>query len=349
MRLDELAKALGATIVKGAGDTEIKGLASLKDASPTDVSYFSDKRYAPDLETTRAAAIVLKTAEGLALPAGAAVLTLADPEIAFVQMLTLLYPPEVETPGIDPRAVVEPGAELGADVYVGPFAVIRKGAKIGARSAIHAHAVVGRRCVLGDGCVLNPHAVLYDGTKLGKNCVVHSGTVLGADGFGYKFRGGKHVKVPQVGVVDIGDNVEIGSNTCIDRAALGATKVGDGTKIDNLVQIGHNVSIGKHCILCGQVAIAGSSGLDDYVVLGGNVGIADHVFMGKGSRAGAKSGVGKDVPPGAEVFGIYAEERKIAFKQLAAMRRLPDLIDRVRALEKRLGSGDGGQETEAKA
>jgi len=336
MRLDELAKTLQAVRVRGDGALEITGVASLKEAGAGQLSYFSDTRYAPDLLSTKAAAVLVKSAEGLQLPDSAAVLTVADPELAFIQILKAICPVEAETPGIDPRAAIEASVTLGEGVYVGPYAVVRKGTRIGAGAVIHAHAVIGRNCVLGDGCVIHSQAVLYDQSRLGRNVTVHSGTVVGADGFGYKFRDGRHVKVPQVGVVEIGDDVEIGANACIDRAALGATKIGSGTKIDNLVQIGHNVSIGQHCILCGQAAVAGSSGMDDYAVLGGNAGIADHVFMGKGSKAGAKSGVGKDVAPGTEVFGTFAEERKIAFRQLAAMRRLPDLIDRVRELEKRL-------------
>ncbi|HYF51774.1 MAG TPA: UDP-3-O-(3-hydroxymyristoyl)glucosamine N-acyltransferase [Planctomycetota bacterium] len=336
MRVDELVKTLKATLVLGDPAVEVTGAANLREAGPSDISHFSDARYAPDLQVTKAAAVLLKSVEGVDAPQSTALLQVPDPEVAFIQVLTLLYPAEPEKPGVDPRAVVEPGVDLGEGVYVGPFAVIRKGARVGARAVIHAHAVVGRNCSIGEGTIIHSHAVLYDNAKVGKNVVVHAGTILGADGFGYKFRGGRHVKVPQVGVVDIGDDVEIGANACIDRAALGATRVGSGTKIDNLVQVGHNVSIGKHCILCGQAAIAGSSGMDDYAVLGGNAGIADHVFMGKGSKAGAKSGVGKDVPPGAEVWGMFAEERKIAFRQLASIRRLPELIERVRELEKRL-------------
>jgi UDP-3-O-[3-hydroxymyristoyl] glucosamine N-acyltransferase len=182
--------------------------------------------------------------------------------------------------------------------------------------------------------------VLYDGVQLGRRVIVHAGCVLGADGFGYKFRGGRHVKVPQVGTVEIADDVEIGANTCIDRGALGPTRVGCGTKIDNLVQVGHNALIGQHCIVCGQAAMAGSVRVEDYAMLGGQAGVADHVTIGEGAKIGAQTGVGMDIAPGAEVFGPWAQERRLAFKEIAALRRLPDLLDRVRDLERRLGEAD---------
>jgi UDP-3-O-[3-hydroxymyristoyl] glucosamine N-acyltransferase len=337
IRLKDLAAQIGATVQAGDPEKMIDGVANLAEAGPGKLAPLTDPAYAHLIEKTQAAAIVTKTETQLpTLPAGAALLWSADPEMSFVQAIRVLNPERTEKPGIDARAAVEAGVELGADVYVGPYAVIRKGAKIGARASIMAHAVIGCDCVIGDDSRVYPHAVLYDGVKIGKRVYVHAGTILGADGFGYKFRNGKHVKVPQVGIVEIGDDVEIGANTCIDRGALNPTRVGAGTKIDNLVQIGHGVSIGKHCILCGQAALAGSSGMDDYAMIGGNVGIADHVFMGKGSKAGAKSGIGKDVPPGKEVFGLIAEERGVAFRQIAAMRRLPEMLKRVRDLEKKL-------------
>jgi UDP-3-O-[3-hydroxymyristoyl] glucosamine N-acyltransferase len=338
-----LAASLKAELVRGDGARVLEGVASLKDAGPQHLAPYLDSAYAEQLQATQAGAILAKSAELAAgAPAGAAVLCVPDPEIALIGVLNALYPPHREAPGVDARAAVEPGAQLGEGVYVGPFAVVRSGAVLGAGCTIHAHAVVGRNAVLGPGCTVHSHAALYEGVTLGARVTVHSGAVIGADGFGYKLRNGKHVKVPQVGTVTVGDDVEIGANTCIDRGALSHTTVGAGTKIDNLVQVGHNVTIGNHCILCGQVAIAGSSVLEDYVVLGGNAGIADHVRMGRGSKAGAKTGVGKDVPPGTEVWGLFAEERKQAFRQLAAYRRLPELEKRVKELERALGVKRGG-------
>ena len=335
--LQELAAKIGATLNRGNAATTIEAAGSLATAGAHQIAVFFDPRYADQIPATRAGAVIAKTDEiAIALPASAALLISPDPEMAFVKALSLLHPEIPETGGIDPRAVVEPGAQIGADVSIGAGAVVRSGARIGARTRIYANAVIGRACKIGEDCRVYPNAVLYDNVTLGDRTTIHSNCSIGADGFGYKFRGGKHIKVPQVGTVEIGNDVEIGANTCIDCGALDPTRIGDGTKIDNLVQIGHGVKIGKHCILCGQAALAGSAGMDDYAVIGGQVGVADHIFMGKGSKAGAKTGVGKDVPPGQEIWGLWGVERRDAFKQLAAYRRGPEIADRVRELEKRL-------------
>jgi UDP-3-O-[3-hydroxymyristoyl] glucosamine N-acyltransferase len=214
--------------------------------------------------------------------------------------------------------------------------VVRDGAAIGEGTWLLAGAYVGRGCRLGEHCRLFPYAVLYDGVELGDRVIVHSGTVLGADGFGYKFRGGRHVKVPQVGTLKVGSDVEIGANSAVDRAALGATRVGNGAKIDNLVQVGHNAKLGRHVILCGQAGLAGSTEVQDYAVLGANAGVADHVVIGTGAKVGAKSGVAQDVAPHTEVFGYPASERRAAWRQIAAQRKLPEIIERLRALEKQV-------------
>jgi UDP-3-O-[3-hydroxymyristoyl] glucosamine N-acyltransferase len=336
IRLDELAAALKAELVRGDAAKTIAGVSSLKDALASQLAPFTDKTYAAQLEKTQAGVILTRTGMQDVIPASFAVLTAADPEMAFIQAIRLFSPEVKETAGVDSRAVVEEGVELGSGVHVGAYAVVRKGTRVGAGSVIMAHAYVGRDCVLGDGCTIYPRATLYDGIKLGNRVMIHSGAVIGADGFGYKFRGGRHVKVPQVGIVEIGDDVEIGANTCIDRGALGPTRIGFGTKIDNLVQIGHNNVVGNHVILCGQVALAGSCQLDDYVVLGGNAGVADHIHVGKGAKAGAKAGIGKDVPPGEEVWGMFATERSNAFRSLAIYNKLPELQSRVKALEKEI-------------
>jgi len=337
--LGELAANTGATLIRGDALATIDAAGNLSEATPRQIAPFTDDKFLSVLSKTRAGAVIAKSDSCLAtLPADTALLCAADPEMAFIDILTLLHPEEPEPAGVDARAVIEADVELAAGVSVGPFAVIRKGARIGARTQISAHAVIGQNCTLGEDCRILPNVVLYPGIKIGNRTIIHSGSVIGADGFGYKFRGGRHVKVPQVSIVEIGDDVEIGANSCIDRGALSPTRIGNGTKIDNLVQIGHGASVGNHCILCGQAAIAGSSGMDDYAVLGGNAGLADHAFMGKGSKAGAKSGISKFVPPGQEVFGIFAEERRVAMRQLAAVRRLPDFIERLRDVEKKLAA-----------
>ncbi|MFH0937666.1 MAG: UDP-3-O-(3-hydroxymyristoyl)glucosamine N-acyltransferase [Planctomycetota bacterium] len=334
--LRELVGKIGATLARGSADQRIRGVASLKEAGPDQIAPFFDKKFADELERTRAGVVLAKDSSLPNLPVTAALICAPDPEMAWVQTLTLLHPETLETSGVDSRAVIEPGVEIGVGVHIGPYTVLRQGAQIGARSVISSHCVIGRNCVIGENCVLHPHVTMYDGVRIGNRVIIHAGVVLGADGFGYKFRNLRYVKVPQVGWVEIGDDVEIGANSCIDRGTMGATRIGQGTKIDNLVQIAHNVKIGNCCILCGQSGVAGSAGMDDYAMLGGNAGIANHIFMGKGSKAGGKAGVIQDVSPGKEVWGTFADERHAAFKQIAATRRLPELLNRVRALEKEL-------------
>ena len=295
----QLAQACGATLQGGDPSRSVRAAGNLQDAQSDQVAHLTDSRYADQLPKTRAAAVFLKLgAEHPAPPEGTAILYHADPEGAFLSALKLLHPEKPEKPGVDPRACVEEGARVHPAAYVGPFAVVREGAEVGEGCWIFAGAYVGRGCKLGRGCRLYPHAVLYDGVELGTEVVIHSGTVIGADGFGYKFRGGRHVKVPQVGTVRVEAQAEIGANSAIDRAALGVTVVGEGTKIDNLVQVGHGAKLGKHVILCGQAGLAGSTELKDYAVLGANAGVADHLTIGMGAKIGAKSGVAQDVPAG---------------------------------------------------
>ena len=274
------------------------------------------------------------------VPSTAAILATADPEIAFlaaVEAFNILAKPK---PGIHPSAIVATSATLGANVHLGAHVTIGEGTVIGDNVAVGASTVVAENCVIGNDSRIYPNVTIYPRVKLGQRVVIHAGCVLGADGFGYKFRNGKHVKVPHIGSVEIGDDVELGANSCIDRGTLGPTRIGRGTKIDNLVQIAHNNNVGQHCILCGQSALAGSCTLEDYVILGGQVGLADHAHMGRGARAGAKAGVQGFVPAGQEVWGLMATERKKAFASYAALRRLPLLFDQVRELRqmvKRLG------------
>jgi len=335
--LAELARDCGATLQGGDPQRSVRAAAGLAEAGPDEVAPLTDPRYARFLARTRAAAVVLKAgAPHPPPPPGTALLYADDPELAFLRILEALYPMTPETPGVDARACVEPGASLGPGVYVGPFAVVRAGAAVGQGTWLLAGAYIGRGCRLGRDCRLFPYAVLYDGVELGDRVVVHSGTVLGADGFGYKFREGRHVKVPQVGTLKVGSDVEIGANSAVDRAALGATQVGNGVKIDNLVQVGHNAKLGHHVILCGQAGLAGSTEVQDYAVLGANAGVADHLVIGTGAKVGAKAGVAQDVAPHTEVFGYPACERRAAWRQIAAQRKLPEIIERLRALEKQV-------------
>jgi UDP-3-O-[3-hydroxymyristoyl] glucosamine N-acyltransferase len=270
---------------------------------------------------------------------GRDLLVVADPALAVARLLGLFHPRPERPAGVHPTAVVEEGCEIDPSAYVGPYAVLGAGSRLGAGAQVHAHAVVGRGCTLGEGAVLHPHCVLYDGSEVGARSVLHAGVVLGADGFGYATSGGSHHKVPQTGRAVVGADVEIGANSTIDRATLGETSIGDGSKIDNLVQVGHNVRVGRHCILCGQAGIAGSARLGDYVVLAGQSGVAGHIEVGDGAQVAAKSAALASVPAGTQVAGIPALELRRWRRQAALLARLEEWVRRLRAVERRLGAG----------
>ena len=247
----------------------------------------------------------------------------------------------VEQPhGIDPRAFVHKSATVGEGASIFPFASVGEGAVIGARCRIHAGAVVGRRCKLADDVTLHPHVVLYDDTVVGHRVIIHANSVIGADGFGYRLHEGKHVKVPQLGHVEIGDDVEIGACTTIDRGTFEATRIGAGTKIDNLVQIAHNCQVGRHNLFIGQMGIAGSSSTGDYVVVAGQVGITDHVHIGDGAIIGAKAGVTKDVPAGQRTLGAPATPERDQKRILMTLERLPEMRKELRRILQHLGLPD---------
>jgi UDP-3-O-[3-hydroxymyristoyl] glucosamine N-acyltransferase len=237
-------------------------------------------------------------------------------------------------PGIHPSAVVASGAVVDSTAHIGPLCVVEEGAHIGAGTVLQASVFVGRDARIGQGCFLMPGSVVATTCSLGNRVRLQPGVIVGSDGFGYEFVNGRHEKVPQIGTVIIGDDVEIGANSTLDRARFSRTVVGEGTKIDNLVQIAHNVVIGKHCILCSQVGISGSTTLEDYVILGGQAGVAGHITLHKGSKAGGQAGVTSDVAPGTYVNGTpaipYMLERRLAVLH----QRLPDLFKRVERLEK---------------
>ncbi|HLX62245.1 MAG TPA: UDP-3-O-(3-hydroxymyristoyl)glucosamine N-acyltransferase [Planctomycetota bacterium] len=336
LTLGDLAARIGAEIVRGSAQLTLCGVSNLEDAGPAQLAPFTDVNYLTRLKLARAGAILSKRGVDCSgAPRAAALLICDDPEIAFLDALRIFNPPIPRAPGIHPTAIVEDGVELGTDVHIGPRVFVERGSRIGARCVILANTVIGPDCMLGDDCFVNPNVTLYPRCKLGNRVILHSGAVLGADGFGYKFRGGRYVKVPHAGSVELGDDVEVGANSCIDCGALGPTRIGEGTKIDNLVQIAHNNTVGKHCILCAQTGIAGSCTLEDYVTLGGNVGLADHSYIGKGARAGAKAGIAGRVEAGHDVWGVLARDKRQVLRSQALTLRLPELVERIKALEKR--------------
>jgi UDP-3-O-[3-hydroxymyristoyl] glucosamine N-acyltransferase len=328
-----------ATLVRGQlvgdGSLEIRGARPLADAGPGDITFLEDERYAKQLRASPAsAALVGPHFRKNATPEQAlATIEVEDPLGAFLAVREHLGGPRAARwTGVHPQSHVAPTARIGADVAIHPFAYVGDGAVVGDGCTLHPGAVVGARCVLGSGVTLHPHAVLYEGTRLGDRAEIHAGTVIGGDGFGYRLQDGLHVKVPQTGWVEVGPDVEIGANCTIDRGTFEATVIGEGSKIDNLVMIGHNNRIGRHNILCGQVGIAGSCKTGDYVIMAGQAGIKDHVEIGDRSIVGAQAGVHRNIPAGQQVLGspaIPIKEQRHIFAMIA---RLPEMHRQLREL-----------------
>jgi UDP-3-O-[3-hydroxymyristoyl] glucosamine N-acyltransferase len=335
--LGELATALSATL-EGDPRRVVTGVAPLESAGPDDVSFLTHARYTDAAKTSRAGAFVAG-AQAAGLPAP--VLRVRAPQQALVDLLNLFHPPAAVVPGIHPTAVVAPDAHVDATASVGPHTVIEARARIGPRARVSALAYIGAGVEVGEESCVGPHVALLEGVRLGRRVLIHPGAVLGADGFGFAFDGTQHRKIPQTGGVLIEDDVEIGANTTIDRATFGDTIVRRGTKIDNLVQIGHNVEVGEHAILVSQVGVSGSSRLGRGVVLAGQVGVADHVSIGDGTLVGAQAGVPSDLPAGGKFLGSPARPILDAKRIMAAESRLPELLRRIRALERAVAALTG--------
>ncbi|HSS76430.1 MAG TPA: UDP-3-O-(3-hydroxymyristoyl)glucosamine N-acyltransferase [Thermoanaerobaculia bacterium] len=343
-RLAELAELVEGR-VEGDPERAVETIRILEEAGPGDLSFLTSSRYRAQAVASRAGALLV--GKGLADrdALGRDLLVVEDPGYALAVLLARFHPDAGgrREPGVHPTAILEPGCVVDPAAHVGPYVVIGEGSRIGAGATLHAFVAVGRSCTVGEGAVLFPHAVLYDGTELGAGVVVHAGVVLGADGFGYATHGGAHHKVPQLGRVVIEANVEVGANSTIDRATLGATRIGEGTKIDNLVQVGHNVQVGRHSILCGQAGIAGSAKLGDGVVLAGQAGVAGHIELGNRVQVAAKSAALASVEEGTQVAGIPAVEIRKWRRQTVLISRLEEMGRRLRALERRLGElGESG-------
>ena len=335
--LQELAALCDAQIKGGDPSALIHSAADITSAQTGQVTQLTSAKYARYIKDSTATACFI--AEGFHIaefPGHIALLICADPEMSFIKAVQHLHPAKVYSNQIASQAIVGESVTLGDGLFIGPYAVIGDHTVIGDNSAVLAGAYIGNKVTIGKNCCIHPYAVIYDDTVIGDNVVIHSGAIIGADGFGYKFRGGTHRKVPQVGNVLIEDNVEIGANTCIDRGALGSTVIGMGSKIDNLVQIGHNNKVGKHVIMCGLTGVSGSCNIEDYAILAGSTGIADHVTIGQGAVVMARSGVAGDVPAGAQYFGSPAKDKKTAYKEQIAISKLPELIKKMKVLEEEI-------------
>jgi len=333
----KLAELVNGTVL-GDADLVIEGAHVLSEAGPGHISFVENDKHINKLNQSQAVAAVVPSTVKIT---NKTLIQVADPIMAFATIVHHLKAKRPAPPtGIDPRACVHPTTQVGPDASVHPLACLGEGSVVGARCRIYSGVVVGRNCVIGDDVVLHPNVVLYDDTVLGDRVIVHANAVLGADGFGYRLQDGKHVKVPQLSRVEIGDDVEIGACTTIDRGAFMPTRVGEGTKIDNLVQVGHNCQIGKHNLLISQMGIAGSSSTGDYVVAAGQVGISDHVHIGTGAIIGAKSGISKDVPAGQRMFGIPARPERDQKRLIVHMDKLPEIRKDIRRIKEHLGLTD---------
>jgi UDP-3-O-[3-hydroxymyristoyl] glucosamine N-acyltransferase len=342
--IHELAELVQGTL-QGDGTAVVTDARSLHQAGPEHITFLENDKHLGKLKGCRAAAVVVPASlsvhdTDLPLPAPA-LLRVKDALCSFLAIVQHLRPKVEPLPAvIDARAAVHSTARIGPDCVVQPLAAIGEDSVLGARCQIHSGAVIGRNCRLGDDVVLYPNSVLYDGTVLGDRVIVHSGAILGADGYGYRFHQGRHAKVPQLGWVEVGDDVEIGAGTTIDRGTIDATRIGPGTKIDNQVQIGHNCQIGAHNLLVSQVGIAGSSRTGQYVVIAGQVGIADHVEIGDQVLIGAKAGVFRDIPSGERMLGCPATPENRQKRLVLSVERLPNVIQDVRRIKEHLGLTD---------
>ncbi|MBW3636262.1 MAG: UDP-3-O-(3-hydroxymyristoyl)glucosamine N-acyltransferase [Armatimonadetes bacterium] len=358
MTVGEIARLLDAQIL-GDPTTLITGVAGLDATAPGAISFIEDEKLLATALSSSAAAIIapasmlgalesqaapvaprrtnrrsLSSAEKPAAPLAKPVVLTGNPRLAFAKVMEFMQPVSLPEKGIHPTAIIEKDAHIGTGVTIREHCYIGHHAHIGDGAVIYPHVVVGDGAQIGDASVLFPSVVLNHHVHVGKRVRIHSGSVIGGDGFGYVFDGKRHHKVPQVGTVIIEDDVEIGANVCIDRATIGATRIGEGTKIDNLVQIAHNVQIGRNCILCGQVGLSGSVVVEDGVVMAGQAGLRDHVKIGKGAILGAKAGIMADVGPGEFVSGAPAVPNRDYLKINAASRKLPEMARQVRRLEK---------------
>ncbi len=338
MTLEELARRLECRLdgPPSAAAIEVTRVAALAEAQPGDLSFLSNPKYASEVASTRASAIIGDdNLAGSPCP----VLRTRDVYLAMARAVGLFNPAAPQTPGISALASIDPTATMGPDVSVGPFVVIGARVRIGARTAIHAHVAIDRDSSLGDDCIVHSHVAIRDRIAIGHRVILQNGVVVGSDGFGFARRpDGSHEKIPQVGRVVIEDDVEIGANSTVDRPAIGETRIGAGTKIDNLVMVAHGVKIGRNVLLAAQAGIAGSTTLEDGVIMAGQSGASGHLRLGKGAIVSAKSAVTKDVEPGLQVAGVPAGDIAEWRESTVLLRRLPELRQRLADLENRLAA-----------
>ena len=340
MTVSDLVASLGGTLLSGRGGLVISGCQSLSEAGPDDLSFFGNEKYLPALRATRAGVVLVPDA----VPPGfaesvpqSALVAVPNPSLAFAQVMTRLAPPPPPfRAGVHPTAVVDPSARFDPErVSIGPHVVIEAGVCLGPGSTVGAGCFLGDGVTVGSDCHLHPRVTVMRQCRIGDRVILHPGVVIGADGFGFEqLTDGSREKIPQVGIVVLEDDVEIGANSCVDRARFGQTRIGAGSKIDNMVQIGHNVVIGRHCVIAAQTGVAGSTRLQDGVTLAAQVGVAGHLELASGVVVTAQSGVGKSLRTPGIYMGNHVEPMRKMLRIMAAREKLPELLQRVRALEK---------------
>lgn len=333
----ELAELIHGEII-GDGEKLIKAAKPLLEARSGDVTFIEDEKYISRYQASGASAAIVNLTLRVN---GGTFVRVKNPREAFFTIHEILHPRTRPTHvGIHPTACVDPSATVAADAWIGPGVTIGEHCLIGAGCQLHAGVIVGNECQLSSNVVLFPNVVLYDGCVIGNRVIIHANSVLGADGFGYKMSQGHHVKVPQIGHVEIEDDVEIGACTTIDRATFGTTRIGAGTKIDNLVQVGHNCQIGRHNILCSQVGIAGSVTTGDYVVMAGQVGLSDHIHIGDRAQIGPQAGLAKNVPADQRMLGTPATPDREQMRIMILLEKLPEIRKDIKKIKQQLGLAD---------
>jgi UDP-3-O-[3-hydroxymyristoyl] glucosamine N-acyltransferase len=340
MRVRELADWLGATF-EGDGEKELGGVAPLESAGASEVAFVGNRKAAQQAETSAAGCLIVP--EEWPSPSYRTVIRVPQPRTAFARAVNRFYPTAELKAGIHPTAVIGEDVEIGALSAIGPHAVVGDHSRIGVATSIGAGCVVGKRVSLGERCVLHAGVVIYDNVDIGRNAIVHSGAVIGADGFGFVMEGGRWQKFPQVGRVEIGESVEIGANCCVDRAALGVTSIGEGTKLDNMVHVAHNCRIGRHVVVAAQTGFSGGVVVEDYAVIGGQVGIGDKARIESRAVLGSGCGVltSKIVRSGEVVWGTPARPLKTHLEQLANLARLPEMRRELQEIKRRLAELEG--------
>jgi UDP-3-O-[3-hydroxymyristoyl] glucosamine N-acyltransferase len=333
MKIDQISRLVNGR-VQGDGRREIHGVASVESAGPDDLTFAEGTRALAKAGAGRAGCVLV--AEGVSLP-GVTTVMVPRPKLAFIRIAEALRPQSAHQPGVHPSAVVDPQANLAEDVWVGPQAVIECGVAVGPGTRVGAGVYLGEGATVGSGCVLYPRVTVYPGARIGNRVVLHAGVVVGADGFGYVFAEGRHHKFPQLGGVILEDDVEIGSNSTVDRGSLGTTVIGAGTKIDNLVQVAHNVRIGRHCVVAAQTGISGSAEIGDHVVLGGQVGVGERVRIENNVMVGGQAGVSRGILRKQMTYWGTPARPLGEFKKLYAyFSHLPSLVAKIRDLERDL-------------